>query len=66
VLVTDGEFIGGKARRAAEFGTRVVSPEDFKKLLRYIQHAPSPQSRASAASAVVPIGPPVDATIVRM
>ena len=45
-LVTDGEFIGGKATRAAELGTRVVSPEDFKVLLRYIQHAPAPRAQA--------------------
>ncbi len=41
-LVSDGEFIGGKANRATELGTRVVTPADFQVLLRYIQHSPAP------------------------
>lgn len=51
VLVTDGAFFGGKAARAAELGTRVVTPEDFKVILRHIQHAPAPKTPTKARPA---------------
>ena len=38
-LITDGSYVGNKANDAAQFGTRIVTPEDFKLLLKYIQPA---------------------------
>ncbi|ACZ31147.1 DNA polymerase III, epsilon subunit [Xylanimonas cellulosilytica DSM 15894] len=79
-LVTDGEFIGNKANRAAELGTRIVSPDDFTVLLRYVQHAPAPQPKpkpkpkppavsarrhTSAPADVAATGPQADPAAVR-
>lgn len=36
-LVTDGSYSGNKANDAAELGTRVVTPDEYEILLRYIQ-----------------------------
>jgi DNA polymerase-3 subunit epsilon len=38
-LITDGSYVGNKANDAAQFGTRVVTPEEYKLLLKYIQPA---------------------------
>lgn len=54
MLVTDGAFFGGKAARAAELGTRVVTPEDFKAMLRHIQHAPAPEKPKARPTRAVP------------
>lgn len=63
-LVTDGEFIGGKATRAAELGTRIVSPEDFKVLLRHVQHAQAPQEKPRAKPKTTPTpSPATDPTL---
>lgn len=37
LLVTDGSMNGGKARRAAELGTRVVHPDVYAVMLTYLQ-----------------------------
>jgi len=39
ILVTDGSFAGGKAAKAAELGTRRVSPDDFEVLIAHLQPA---------------------------
>lgn len=39
LLVTDGSMDGGKARRAAELGTRVVHPDVYELMLTYLQPA---------------------------
>lgn len=39
MLVTDGGFSGNKARDAKELGVRVVHPDDYEVLLKYIQPA---------------------------
>jgi len=36
-LVTDGSYSGNKASDAAALGTRIVSPDEYEVLLRYIQ-----------------------------
>lgn len=57
MLVTDGNFAGGKAADAASLGTRTVTPEAFETLLRHLQpstpRAPVaiPTQRAEPASA---------------
>jgi len=38
-LVTDGSYVGNKANDAAKFGTLIVTPDDYKLLLKYIQPA---------------------------
>lgn len=37
LLVTDGSFHGNKAAKAAELGTRTVTPDQFDVLLAYLQ-----------------------------
>lgn len=37
LLVTDGSYNGNKAQAAAELGTRVVHPDDFRIMLDFIQ-----------------------------
>ncbi|MEE6287876.1 histone-like nucleoid-structuring protein Lsr2 [Georgenia sp. MJ173] len=39
VLVTDGSFVGTKARRAAEHQTRLVDHDQFERLLTHLQPA---------------------------
>ena len=39
ILVTDGSYVGNKANDAAKFGTRIVTPEEYKTLLKYVQPA---------------------------
>jgi len=36
-LVTDGSYSGNKASDAAELGTRVVTPDEYEVLLKYVQ-----------------------------
>lgn len=36
-LVSDGSYSGNKERDAKELGTRIVTPEEFETLLKYIQ-----------------------------
>lgn len=36
-LVSDGTMDGGKAQKARELGTRIVTPEEFAHLLRHVQ-----------------------------
>jgi DNA polymerase-3 subunit epsilon len=44
LLVSDGTVTGTKATAAAEFGVRVVHPEEFEQLLRHVQPAIPPRS----------------------
>ena len=36
-LVTDGSYVGNKANEAKKLGTRIVSPEEYALLLKFIQ-----------------------------
>jgi DNA polymerase-3 subunit epsilon len=38
-LITDGSYVGNKANDAAALGVRVVSPDEFELLLKYLQPA---------------------------
>jgi DNA polymerase-3 subunit epsilon len=54
MLVTDGSMDGGKARKAAELGTRTVSPETYRLLLDHIQPtAPTPAKASAVAKRVI-------------
>lgn len=49
MLVTDGEFQGTKAAKAAELGTRIVHPDSFELLLIHLQPTlPTTRPTASA------------------
>ena len=61
MLVTDGSFDGTKAAAARELGTRIVSPDDFTKLLQYLQPARS-VSEAQPAPVDRGTGPAPSAT----
>ena len=39
ILVTDGSYVGNKANDAAKLGTRIVTPEEYEILLKYVQPA---------------------------
>lgn len=39
LLVTDGTYVGNKANEARELGVRVVHPDDYELMLKYIQPA---------------------------
>lgn len=66
MLVTDGQFAGSKAAKAAQLGTRLVHPADFVTLLDYLQPAkpreqqnlaptrPRPASAPTAPPAPIP------------
>lgn len=69
LLVSDGSMDGGKARRAAELGTRVVHPDVYGFMLTYLQPslprtwgstrpASAGQPDEAPASAEVSIGTP--------
>jgi DNA polymerase-3 subunit epsilon len=38
-LITDGSYVGNKANDAARLGTRIVTPEEFSLLLKFVQPA---------------------------
>jgi len=56
LLVSDGTVSGTKARAAAEFGVRIVRPEQFNELLDHVQPAmPKPAApKLTVASATTP------------
>lgn len=37
MLVTDGSYRGGKYNKAVDLGTRMVTPEEFKQMLKWVQ-----------------------------
>lgn len=39
LLITDGSYVGNKANDAAKLGVRVVTPDEFEFMLKYIQPA---------------------------
>lgn len=49
MLVTDGNFAGGKAAKAEELGTRTVHPNDFETLLGHLQPALQKSARPKKA-----------------
>ena len=72
VLVTDGANLDtAKARKAREFGTRIVHPDMFALLVEYIQPAEPDAGPAPAADTAIAVGKTVppsmqnDATTIR-
>lgn len=57
MLVTDGEFIGTKASKAAELGTRTVHPDLFEVLLNHLQPARPPARTVPLATSERPPEP---------
>lgn len=53
MLVTDGSMMGTKRAKADQLGTRVVSPDEFSQLLRFIQPAVAPVESTKASAAKV-------------
>jgi DNA polymerase III subunit epsilon len=52
LLVSDATVVGTKARAAAEFGVRVVHPDEFEQLLNHVQPAiPRPATQHSRPGA---------------
>jgi len=45
LLVTDGTYDGNKARDARELGVRVVTPDEYELMLKYIQPADEEKSK---------------------
>jgi DNA polymerase-3 subunit epsilon len=41
-LVTDGSYSGNKASDAAQLGTRIVTPDEYEVLLKYVQPGVTP------------------------
>lgn len=58
VLVTDGSMDGTKARKAAELGTRTVTPATYERLLAHLQPAavPAEAARPPSTSVLTPAG----------
>lgn len=46
LLVTDGSYVGNKATDAAALGVRIVSPNEYELMLKYIQPALEPEVKA--------------------
>ena len=72
LLVADGSFSGGKHAKAQELSTRVVHPDLFEVLLRYVQPAKTaevPARPAKPSPVVPPAGSandaPIDPALVR-
>jgi DNA polymerase-3 subunit epsilon len=48
LLVTDGGFVGNKANDAAALGVRLVTPDDYEMLLKYVQPSEVKEADTSA------------------
>jgi DNA polymerase-3 subunit epsilon len=61
MLVTDGSYVGNKANDAKSKGVRVVSPDEYELLLKYVQPALAPVeiSRSSSQSGAEDLDPSV-------
>jgi DNA polymerase-3 subunit epsilon len=49
LLITDGSYDGNKARDARALGVRVVTPDEYELMLKFIQPAEANESRNEAA-----------------
>ena len=71
MLVTDGTFHGGKAAKAAEVGSRIVSPSEYNVMLDHVQPAlvesaeEAPSKKSSAALVMTTTTDEPSPTVVR-